>query len=347
MSEGLNWWEDPQEQDEEQAEAEAEASWITQLFSAIPVLPSWPELPHSNNDGSFPTAGDAEHQKVLRSRTSMALTVASSEDESERFGDEDDNNDGVEVSWTRRQDLQRRLRRLRRRLDSVPYVSKRLFLCIGVSVLLIVMVSVVAGTLSSRPTASAAPAAVNVQDTGEDIDISNTDDKDISSADVSDSDNPLTDMNGYLDLTSLDFDKPFGAFSTLHPVDDLGMVDVEHARAPPVSVVRSSAAQALPTNAWYQNLIVADGEPNNDNKAYAIPYVVDAIGPIPGLRVQPNHLTAESTVVQLIAVEAHGLTLGAASAEGSETPTKGFSVESSNPLGLTMQWVRSCLSKFM
>ena len=69
----------------------------------------------------------------------------------------------------------------------------------------------------------------------------------------------------------------------------------------------------LPTNAWYQNLLlgsVNDHHLTPANRAYTIPYLLDFVGPIPGVRVQIPRVLGSDTIVQLSAVESHGLTLG-------------------------------------
>lgn len=131
-------------------------------------------------------------------------------------------------------------------------------------------------------------------------------------------------------------------FSMLDPVKDLGLYSLQRPKdtSPPESIVRDSPQQALPTNAWYQNLLMVKGEPSSVHRAYSQPYIVDVVGPIPGLRAHPNHLDASTTVVQLSFVDAHGLTLGAAPREThNESPTMAYSVVSTTALAATLQWV--------
>ena len=131
-------------------------------------------------------------------------------------------------------------------------------------------------------------------------------------------------------------------FSTLDPLKDLGLYSLERPKesSPPESVYRDTPQRALPTNAWYQNFLMAKGEPTNVHRAYAQPYVVDAVGPIPGLRAHPNHLDASTTVVQLSFVDSHGLTLGAAASKAQKkSPTKTYSVVSTTALAATLKWV--------
>lgn len=131
-------------------------------------------------------------------------------------------------------------------------------------------------------------------------------------------------------------------FSTLDPVHDLGLYSLSRpdGSSPPASILRDTKQRALPTNTWYQNLLMAKGEPNSVHRAYPMPYVVDTVGPIPGLRAHPNHLVASTTVVQLSFVESHGLTLGAAAANESksEPPSRQYSVVSTTALAVTLEW---------
>ena len=138
-------------------------------------------------------------------------------------------------------------------------------------------------------------------------------------------------------------------FSQQHPVMDLGLYDYPR----PKSAVLPARPlthglpqrQAYPTNAWYQSLLLPEAEPEVAHRAYAIPYVLDAAGPVPGLRVHPNHIDASSFVVQLYVIEEYGLTVGAARRAGpprgeEETMTHQYRVTHATPLGVTLDWVR-------
>jgi hypothetical protein len=276
-----------------------------------------------------------------------------------------------------------------KQMTTHPSFRKRFGICIGITLLFIIaLVSALAFNLSYGEGGSASGATgtdTNVPNTGgggtETGDVPDTGggtDTNVTDTNVSDTggggtdtgdgadtgggtDTNVTDTGdfgtdagggggGTTGTVSIDLTKPASPFSTLHPVDDLGMFGVVHKRSPPESVVRGNS-QAVPTSAWYENLLVADGEPTSIHKAYVIPYLVDAVGPIPGLRVHSNHLTATSTTIQLEFVETHGLTLGAFSSSGT---SNSYSVVSTNPLGLTLKWVRTglfallwfCLSNF-
>lgn len=55
----------------------------------------------------------------------------------------------------------------------------------------------------------------------------------------------------------------------------------------------------LPTNTWYQNLILGDSNNVPENKIFQIPYIIDAAGFIPGLRTHPCHLQANDRMVMV------------------------------------------------
>lgn len=173
------------------------------------------------------------------------------------------------------------------------------------------------------------------------------------------------------------------AFSQLDPVQDLGLTNFQrpsNSRPPPglesfilkkkqqkqqqTSQQQKSANNttantvnvAIPTNAWYQNLLSVDNDdiPSTIHRAYTIPYIVDAAGPIAGLRIHPNHILATQTVIQLNVVEQHGLTVGAAAASATTTIVSEsrsqkqkhddvmntrFHVENMTPLAITLGWV--------
>jgi hypothetical protein len=138
--------------------------------------------------------------------------------------------------------------------------------------------------------------------------------------------------------------------SRLDPVKDLGLMDYPRPRDSQPgdaltheNVSGDKMSGPFPTNAWYQNLLMIKNEPSEVHRAYSIPYIVDAIGPIPGLRLHPNHVGASSEVVQLYNVDQYGLTLGAApdaTSSHSADRTHRYHVEKMTNLGVTLQWVR-------
>jgi hypothetical protein len=52
-----------------------------------------------------------------------------------------------------------------------------------------------------------------------------------------------------------------------------------------LSIVRDEY-NALPTNSWCENFLIGSGTTEN-NHVYQLPYLVDAAGPVPGLRTHP------------------------------------------------------------
>lgn len=145
-------------------------------------------------------------------------------------------------------------------------------------------------------------------------------------------------------------------FSKLDPVKDLGLhaYDRPKENKPARPLTKGlKNAKTFPTNAWYQSLLMPEGEPNVLHRANAIPYVVDAAGPMPGLRVHPNHIEASSFVVQLYLIEEYGLTLGAmadasvskpSDKQAKEVVSHQYTVTHATPLGVTLEWVRERMS---
>lgn len=135
-------------------------------------------------------------------------------------------------------------------------------------------------------------------------------------------------------------------FSKLDPVYDLHLYgfDRNADTSPPPYIDRPNADAAVPTNEWYQNLLLNHVETSELQRVYAVPYMVDLAGPIPGLQIHPNHIDASSNVIQLSYVIPHGLTLGAAEnwkqATSVNTMTNEYSVLQMTPLGITLTWVR-------
>ena len=106
--------------------------------------------------------------------------------------------------------------------------------------------------------------------------------------------------------------------------------------------------KAQPTNAWYQNMLQVSqyGEPSDIQKAYAAPYLVDTVGPIPGLQIHPTDLGANDMVITLSYNGNFGITLGAAKridyikGHGvNNGNTNRYKVLETTELGITLEWV--------
>jgi hypothetical protein len=139
----------------------------------------------------------------------------------------------------------------------------------------------------------------------------------------------------------------FAPLSQLDPVSDLDLPNVlRPAASRPSSRLDPLRAttpdQALPTNAWYQNLLLLrdDESPTSNHRAYTMPYIVDVVGTIPGMRV--HHSTVDTSADQFIVstVESSAVTLGAAppSGEGDSLAEKGYTVLAATDLGVTLEW---------
>lgn len=128
---------------------------------------------------------------------------------------------------------------------------------------------------------------------------------------------------------------------------------------------------AMPTNAWYQNLLLAHGEPSEEQRAYPVPYVVDLVGPIPGVRLHHPNVQGGATIIQLNQVLEHGLTIGSSSlkyllgessinkkkkrhhhdddddddqvGEKPQAVSKKYAITKMTPLGITLEWVSTII----
>jgi hypothetical protein len=147
--------------------------------------------------------------------------------------------------------------------------------------------------------------------------------------------------------------------SDLDPVRDLGLAEVARGEgASPDWTFLDRAwkspddhRKAMPTNAWYQNLIMAKDEPSNLQRVYPIPYLVDVVGVIPGLRTHCTHVDGSSMVLQLSFNEDFGLVLGATEDLGKKTSSHEtgddddddgrfrYKVVQTTDLGITLGWV--------
>ncbi|KAG7344297.1 glycosyl hydrolase family 81 protein [Nitzschia inconspicua] len=142
-------------------------------------------------------------------------------------------------------------------------------------------------------------------------------------------------------------------FSDLDPVHDLGLA--EHVRskavAPQWGYLSPSfksphdKRNALPTNSWYQNLLMARDEPSNLQRAYPAPYLVDLVGMIPGLRAHVTHVEGNAEVMQLSFNEEFGLVLGATKSiaaknddDTKEWTSNKYTVTAATNLGVTLEW---------
>ena len=82
------------------------------------------------------------------------------------------------------------------------------------------------------------------------------------------------------------------------------------------------SGRSLPTNIWYQNVLIGDNlqlKPSDNQRVYVIPYVIDFVGPIPGIRMNWPFSSGGDRVIQWTYNADHGLTLGLEPAQDSIT----------------------------
>jgi hypothetical protein len=160
------------------------------------------------------------------------------------------------------------------------------------------------------------------------------------------------------------------ALSLLDPVHDLGLAAYERPDSSrPPKALADSPYTVYPTNAWYQNLLMLgkDGEntdPQDIHRVYCIPYIIDAAGKIAGLRLHGSYRTVSNTVIQLNTQNEFGLTIGAKINTGVDgvvvepttttdddhddertTISRGYTIHTATPLGVTLAWVRVFVSR--
>jgi len=144
----------------------------------------------------------------------------------------------------------------------------------------------------------------------------------------------------------------FPPFSVLDPAEFFPVTDRPQDSRPSsrLSSLKEKHS-ALPTNAWYQNLLLLqDGENSTQyHGAYTQPYFVDVGGPIPGLRMQMGAIDGTTDQVIVADGTSDALTLGVALSPDTTTDSvdKGYNVVAANPLGLTLEWVRRTLIDYM
>jgi len=138
-------------------------------------------------------------------------------------------------------------------------------------------------------------------------------------------------------------------FSTLDPVRDLDrysyLRDTSSSPSARLDPLRNrNQEKALPTNAWYQNMLRLgiETEPTKDHRVYTIPYMIDAAGTFAGIRAHATRLEATTTQVRIAIDEPYALTLGATNdfngnVSGGELD-KGYFVHKATDLGLTLHW---------
>jgi hypothetical protein len=115
----------------------------------------------------------------------------------------------------------------------------------------------------------------------------------------------------------------------------------------------SQVGVPLPTNEWYLNLLVGLDESSGsalgsnsvpyanfageENRVHTIPYILDTVGPIVGIRLHYPNVLSYGTVVQSVFVNTHGLTLGTSDVGF----TRRYRVDEttlSSTLGIGLRW---------
>lgn len=157
-------------------------------------------------------------------------------------------------------------------------------------------------------------------------------------------------------------DKESHPFSSLAPFDTNSTALFSYKRpygsqpgpvyGPSLSKGARTSGVALPTNAWYQNLLLGTAGhdsllPTDSNQLYTLPNIVDLVGPIPGIRTHRPFHAGGDHVVQMAFLPLQGLTIGRRSFGSKEewgytlleSGESGDDIAFSN-LGLNIQWAQ-------
>jgi Glycosyl hydrolase family 81 C-terminal domain len=102
----------------------------------------------------------------------------------------------------------------------------------------------------------------------------------------------------------------------------------------------------LPTNVWYLNLLsdLAGTKYNTEaSRVYTVPYILDTVGSIPGVRVHWPTIQASDRNIQMVVDVENGLTLGGAAGTVRPEYTLASAASSDgddvlSPLGLSLEW---------
>jgi hypothetical protein len=110
-------------------------------------------------------------------------------------------------------------------------------------------------------------------------------------------------------------------FSTLDPVADLGIYDYDHRpdSSSPGKVFgelykgQKYTGLPLPTNKWYENMVLVkdENDPTDEQRVYTVPYLINTIGPVPGIKLHGTRVLGMANIVQVVFIDQHGMTLGA------------------------------------
>ncbi|GAX26526.1 hypothetical protein FisN_23Lh055 [Fistulifera solaris] len=121
-----------------------------------------------------------------------------------------------------------------------------------------------------------------------------------------------------------------------NPTDHIS--PLSHTTNRPPNVLTSSGDAPYPTSAWYQNLLLLPDDavaPTTLEHAYAVPYVVDAAGPISGIRLHSVSLQGDEKNIYANYATAHSVTLG--SAPTSDMNAR-YQIQQTTSLGVTLEW---------
>lgn len=94
----------------------------------------------------------------------------------------------------------------------------------------------------------------------------------------------------------------FEPYSTVDP-SSLGFRKIyrpaESKPGPVWGAMLINSTSPLPTNAWYQNLLLGENNRDPENKVFQVPYVIDTAGAIIGLRTHGAYVQSSDKIVMV------------------------------------------------
>jgi hypothetical protein len=138
-------------------------------------------------------------------------------------------------------------------------------------------------------------------------------------------------------------DKSFSSAAWMKSPESLGLYSVERDNLKPSKAWGRALVESgrpLPTNAWYLNLLsdqAGTAQNTEASRVYTVPYIIDTVGKIPGIRVHWPTLQTNPKNMQMVVDASNGVTLGATHAD-PHYQLAASSDGSTSLLGLALQW---------
>eukprot|EP01038_Epipyxis_sp_PR26KG_P009986 gene9986-13436_t len=136
-------------------------------------------------------------------------------------------------------------------------------------------------------------------------------------------------------------------FSVVNP-STLGIVVTERPQSSRPGAVFGDLLKAhipLPTNSWYENLLLGSISTDSENKVFQVPYILDTAGYIPGIRTHPAHVQANDRTVMMTYELENGLSLGAVEPFLEQHTVRSQGTPAISKLAIELEWKSDQLKK--